>query len=85
MTAILLDFTVPSNTPSVGVSFCTILDLSFLQHITIRMVLHKTVNTKNTPVVTPRIITYCFSDTGTGSVVVAASVSGSFGEGAGVG
>lgn len=65
---------VPSKTPSVGASLCAIL-LSFLQQITTRIAVQRIVVSRNTPVVTPKIITYCFSGSpGVASTVVATHV-----------
>jgi hypothetical protein len=64
---------LPSKTLS-GVSPSCAASLSFRQQITSTIVQQTIVEMKNTPVVTPRIITYC--SRGTGAITVALEVGG---------
>ena len=68
---------IPSNIPSLtSASFRAIAALSFLQHITAKIAVERIVVTKKTPVVAPRIITYCLRGTGVDSTVVGPGVVG---------
>lgn len=66
---------IPLKTSSVVTSFRVIV-LSFLQHIMTRIVVERMVLTRNTPVVTPRIITYCFRGMGVVAIAIVTVVKG---------